>query len=315
MRRSDHLPPLHSLRAFEAVGRLLSFRRAGEELLISQSAISHHIRQLELHLGTRLFERKARTVHLTESGKTLYSKVRDAFALIAEGVLSLRSAASQTVRVSLLPSFAANWLVPRLPRFQQDHPDVDLLLDPTLRLVDVAAGEADLAIRYGDGNWPGVDVNLLMPGAVTPVMSPALAQSGAPLRSTQDLLEHTLLLSRSPDEWTTWAAAYDVDLAWAHKLQLVDYNIVLQAALDGLGVALGRLALVEDRLRAGSLVAPLPDAISSDGSSYWTVTRRDRSNEPATDVFRTWLKAQGEREQVWNRASLAGLAPLTSPLI
>ena len=292
MRRSLDLPPLHALRAFEVVGRLLSFRQAGEELLISQSAVSHHIRQLELHLGVRLFHRKARTIELTPAGLALHEKVCGAFALIAEGAASVRSTASRAVRVSMLPSFAANWLVPRLPRFQQAHPAINLQLDPTLRVVDVGAGEADVAIRYGDGAWPGVDTTLLMPGAVTPVMSPGLLRGGAPISSPKDILQHTLLLSRSPEEWTVWAEAHGVDLAQAKTLQLVDYNIVLQAALEGLGVALGRLVLVDDRLRSGSLVAPFPEAVSTKGAGYWIVTARDRSNALPLEAFENWLKTE-----------------------
>src|SRR5689334_6587002 len=146
VRSSSALPPLLSLRAFAAVARLLSFRRAGEELLITQSAVSHHIRELEQNLGVKLFIRKARGVDLTPEGLEYFEFVRQAFDLIADGTSHLRRRAMKSrVRVSLLPSFAANWLVPRLRRFNESHPDIELVLDPTLRLTDFADGETDLA--------------------------------------------------------------------------------------------------------------------------------------------------------------------------
>ena len=202
MRSSTTLPPLQALRAFEAVARLMSFRRAGEELLITQSAVSHHIRQLEEFLGLPLFVRKARSIALTPEGEDYRARTTDAFRLIAAATADLRGRSRRNVvRISLLPSFAANWLVSRLHGFQSLHPDIGLELDPTLRSADIAAGEADIAIRYGDGNWPGVDVRLLMAEQLSPVISPALLQSDKTIETPQDLLRHTLLFARKPVDW------------------------------------------------------------------------------------------------------------------
>ncbi len=286
MRSSALLPPLAALRAFEAVGRLLSFRRAGEELLITQSAVSHHIRALEAALGVRLFERRARSIALTPAGARYLEAVGAAFALIREGTAELTR---PLLRVSVLPSFAANWLVPRLPQFEAQHPGIAVELEPTLALVDLAAGEADLAIRYGEGPWPGGRAELLVAEALTPVLSPAL-QARQPVATPQDLLGHTLLLSRRPIDWEAWAAAAGIDLGRARRVQLTDYNIVLQAALDGQGVALGRSWLIEDRLRAGALIAPCPLSVTRAQFGHWLLLPADRRPAPAAAAFAAWLK-------------------------
>ncbi|MFY7962951.1 MAG: LysR family transcriptional regulator, partial [Elsteraceae bacterium] len=155
MRRSPDLPPLQALRAFEAAGRLLSFRRAAEELLVTQSAVSHQIALLEGALGVRLFVRKARGVSLTEAAARYLAAVQASFGGLEQATAILRGSRERSaLRVSLTPSFAANFLAPRLGRFAQAHPDVDLLLDPTLQMADIAASAADLAIRYGGGDYP-----------------------------------------------------------------------------------------------------------------------------------------------------------------
>ena len=294
MRASPALPPLHALRAFEAVGRLLSFRRAGEELLITQSAVSHHIRQLEEALGLRLFERKARSIALTTAGERYLEVVSRAFGVLAEGTADLSALrARQSLRVSLLPSFAANWLVPRLGRFRDAHPSVDVELDPTLRLVDLTAGEADIAIRYGDGRWPDARAELLIAERLTPVLSPALAQEHR-LQDPAELLAMPLLLTKRPFDWDIWAAKAGVDLTAARTIQLTDYNIVLQAAIDGEGVALGRTVLIEDRLRAGLLVAPCPHVVISPRAGHWLLTPERRRPSPAVQAFVHWIGREAE---------------------
>lgn len=284
MRRSATLPPLPSLRAFAAVGRLLSFRKAGEELLITQSAVSHHVKQLEDYLGTALFERHGRTISLTAAGQAFLARVDAGFATIEAGVREVRGDPA-TVRVSLLPSFAANWLVPRLPHFRALHPEIVVELDPSLETVDLGQGTADLAIRYGVPGWPGLDAECLMREALTPVLSGAKE----PLREPGDVLHHTLLLSRRETDWQLWAKACGVDLAKARTLQLVDYNLVLQAAAEGQGIAMGRLSLVRERLRNGALVAPLPVVQAQDDAAYWLLSASARALSKSAAVFRQWL--------------------------
>ncbi len=289
MRTSPILPPLPALRVFEAVGRLMSFRKAGEELLITQSAVSHHIRQLEAALGARLFTRRPRGIDLTEEGRRYHAATVRAFAEIAAATAALRAEAGRTaVRVSLLPSFAANWLVARLASFQAGHPEIRLELDPTLRLVDLAANEADLAIRYGDGNWPGAEPQLLMEERLAPVASPALA---AGLAAAPDLLRHPLLLTQNPTDWQIWADAAGLDIAKATTLQLIDYNIAIQAALDGQGIAMGRLLLLRDHLRSGRLVQPFPEIAISPKAAHWLLLPRGGAS-PGAARFARWLLAQ-----------------------
>lgn len=293
MRSSTTLPPLQALRAFEAVARLMSFRRAGEELLITQSAISHHIRQLEEFLGLPLFVRKARGIALTPEGEDYRARTADAFRLIEAATSDLRSRSRRkVVRISLLPSFAANWLVSRLHGFQSLHPDIDLELDPTLRTADVAGGETDIAIRYGDGNWPEVDARLLMAEQLSPVISPALLQSDKPVAAPRDLLRHTLLFAKKPVDWQVWAEAVGLDLSAARTIQLTDYNITLQAALDGQGIAIGRMLLIRDHVRTGRLVQPFPQIITSSRTAHWLVTPRAGRITPAVQAFMDWLIAE-----------------------
>ncbi|MEA1652589.1 transcriptional regulator GcvA [Nitrospirillum sp. BR 11164] len=295
MRLSPILPPLPALRAFEAAGRLLSFRQAGEELLITQSAVSHHIRQLEDSLGVALFLRHARGVTLTEDGARYLAAVRQAFGLIAEATRDVRAqGARQTLRVSMVPSFAANWLVPRLDRFAAAHPDVDLILDPTLRKVDVPNGEADVGIRYGAGPQPGDGLagRLLHVDRLAPVAAPALLRRGPPLQAPADLLAHPLLFTIRPLEWRVWARAADVDLQAARTVQLTDYNIVLQAAVEGQGVAMGRALLVQDRLRAGTLVSLFPEVVvETPQVAHWLVWAAARAPTPAMTAFIDWIVA------------------------
>jgi LysR family transcriptional regulator, glycine cleavage system transcriptional activator len=290
VRSSSTLPPLQALRAFEAVARLLSFRRAGEELLISQSAVSHHIGELEKNLGRKLFIRKPRGIELTLEGERYFETVQRAFGIIASGTLDLRGrTAKGRVRVSLLPSFAANWLVPRLGRFAEAHPEIDLVFDPTLRLADLAAGDADIAIRYGDGLWEDGKSHLLMTERLTPIVSPALLRRGPKLTEPKDVLNHTLLMTLRHYEWDVWTEANGLDLTGARKIQLSDYNIVLQAVLDGQGIAIGRMLLIGDRLRNGALAPPPLNIVTSPRVGHWLVKPKRARLTPATTTFANWL--------------------------
>jgi LysR family transcriptional regulator, glycine cleavage system transcriptional activator len=296
---SQHrLPPLLALRAFAAVGRHLSFARAAIELSVTQSAISHHIRNLESDLGVKLFVRRTRAIDLTAEGERFLSVVSDAFARIEEGTRLLRKPDRVSLRVSLLASFATHWLVPRLPRFAAAHPQIDLILDPSIRLVDFQADGADLAIRYGQGGWSGVDATRLMTEYLSPVCSPRLLERDAPLRVPADLLGFPLLLSYSkqPFEWLAWSNANGINLAHARRVMLTDYNIVLQAAIDGQGIALGRRLLIGELLRNGKLVEPFPDTVVFSDIGYWLVAPRAALSAPAA-AFAQWISAEAADAQ------------------
>jgi LysR family glycine cleavage system transcriptional activator len=285
MRTASLLPPLHALRAFEAVARHGSVSRAGGELLISQSAVSHHIRKLERDLGVTLFVRRARGMSLTPEGARYFDIVSQAFALIAEGTATLRKKAADVVRVSVLPSFAAHWLAPRLSRFRAAHPGVKLEMDPTLSVADLTADDVDLAIRYGDGRWPGVESTLLMTERLTPVMR---ADGG-------DLGELPLLMTKKASDWRLWAEASGFDLGRRAKVRLTDYNVALQWALNGEGVAIGRLRLMDEHVASGALVAPFACVVESPAAAYWLV-RRPGPPSPAVEAFMDWLSAEARLE-------------------
>lgn len=264
------LPPLNTLRVFEAVGRLLSFGKAADELHITQSAVSHQIRNLEADLGVALFIRKTRAIELTAEGRRYLAAMQQVFDLLAQSTSDIVKNERVDVRISLLSSFATNWLIPRLRHFNLEYPDINLQIEPGIGLVDLASGQVDLAIRYGHGAWRGVDSRLLLAERLSPVCSPELLARGPALRQPIDLLGHSLLLSYSkePFEWTAWSQAAGVDLSTAQKSMLHDYNIVLQAALDGQGVAMGRQVLIRDKLKAGSLVQPFSQFVAGNIGHY-----------------------------------------------
>jgi len=293
MRRNRNLPPLHALRAFEAAGRLLSFREAAAELLITQSAVSHHIRQLEEDLGLRLFNRHARSVSLTEEGAEYLAQVVAAFAQLKGATADLRArAAPQRLTVSLPPSFLSLWLMPRLTGLEAAHADIDLVLDPTLALARYADGEADLGIRFGLGPWPDVDGELLMHVGVTPVLSPDLLAAGPPVETPRDLLRHRLLLPLRATEWQIWSRAMGLDVSAASTRTLSDYGIIQQAAVDGHGVAIGRDVFVRGLIAEGRLVAPFPPVPMPPETGYHLVWQRDRAHSAAMARFIAWIKAE-----------------------
>ncbi len=290
MRRVADLPPLMSLRAFEAAARLLSFRRAAKELAIAQSAVSHHVAQVERHLGVRLFVRKARGIEPTPAARRYLGEIQGAFAAIATASARLRAHESrERIRVSLLPSFAANFLVARLPDFLARAPGVAVELQPTLDLADVAASEADLAIRYGDGNYAGVTARCLGAERLVVVGSRVLLRAQTRIAKPADVGLHTLLTGMRLTDWTAWAEAVGIDLSTAEFRQLTDYNIVLQAAAAGQGLAVGRMLMIASHLKDGRLVQVLPHVAVSPRACYWLVSARHRRFTRAMTAFADWL--------------------------
>ncbi|WP_304279470.1 LysR substrate-binding domain-containing protein [Caulobacter segnis] len=281
MRSAPLLPPIPALRAFEAVARLRGVSRAARELLITQSAVSHHVRKLEQDLGVTLFVRHARGMDLTPAGERYYDTVGRAFALIADGTAALASEANAVVRISVLPSFAAHWLAPRLGRLRKAHPTLTVELDPSLDAADLRAGRHDLAIRYGGGVWDGVDATLLMTERLTPV-----AKTGS------TLADLPLLITRKAFDWTLWSAAAGFDFAAARKVQLTDYNVVAQAALQGEGVALGRLRMMGSALEQGVLTAPYDLVLETREAAYWIVIASGRRPSRAASTVIDWLRSE-----------------------
>ncbi|MBA1156598.1 LysR substrate-binding domain-containing protein [Microvirga mediterraneensis] len=287
-----HLPVLSSLRAVEAAGRHLSFSRAAQELLITQSAVSHHVRKVEEDLGVSLFVRQARSITLTPYGAKLLPYLSQALDLMAKGAEEIRRSGRRTLRVSLLASFATHWLIPRLARFTELHPDIDLILEPSTRTVDFGSEQIDLAIRYGRGGWGGTQARKFLTESISPVCSPSFAKPGGIPVEPKDLSKYPLLLSFSnaPFEWQIWSERAGVDLNAARSLMLHDYNIVIQAALDGQGIAMGRHNLIADHLRRGALVEFCNDSRVSEEIGYWIVLPEHPKHQ--AKVFAHWLTTE-----------------------
>ncbi len=294
------LPPLNALRAFEAAARHLSFTKAAEELYVTQAAISHQVKALEEALGVQLFRRLNRRLMLTDAGQLYLPALTEAFDAIDAATARLRvdENAGRLV-VSVANSLAAKWLLPRLPRFRDRHPEVEVEISAADRLVDFSRDNVDMAIRYGLGHYPGLRVDPLMKDTNFPVCSPALLASAVPLRVPGDLRHHILLHDDvstfdAPD-WSKWLADAGVTGVRADRGQRYSHSsLVIQAAIDGQGVALGRSTLVALDLEAGRLVQPFGPALPSRYACY-VVSPPATAERPKIKAFRDWLLEEAER--------------------
>ena len=290
---SRRLPPLNALRAFEAAARHLSFTRAAAELHVTQTAISHQIKALEERLGVRLFRRLPRGLLLTEAAQRLLPPVRDAFDQIAAATERLAAGgAGATLTVSVLPSFAAKWLVPRLGRLRAAHPDLDLRISASSELVDFARDDVDVGIRMGSGVYPGLRVERLFGEALVPVCSPLLREGPHPLLRPEDLAHHVLLHDEDYAGWELWLRLAGVPGVLARRGPVfTDSGMVVQAAAEGQGVALARRVLAAGDLAAGRLVQPFDVSIPHD-LAYYLVCPEATAEQPKIAAFRSWLLAE-----------------------
>jgi len=293
MRR--RLPPLNALRAFEAAARHLSFTRAADELAVTQAAVSHQVKALEEYLGTNLFRRFNRALALSEAGRGYLPAVREAFDLLDQATRDLRERdASGPLRVSVIPSFAAKWLLPRLSRFRKLHPDIDVLISANNAPVDFTQDDSDMAIRFGHGDYPGLRVDFLMADFSLALCSPRLLEGEHPLRVPADLKHHTLLqddVMGKDDEpdWHTWLKAAGVSgIDGSKGPGFSDSAMVLQAAIEGQGVALGRWSLAAEDVAAGRLVQPF-DVIVPTSYSYYVVSPIPTDSWRKVRLFREWM--------------------------
>lgn len=287
------LPPLTSLRAFEAAGRKLSFTEAAQELTVTQAAISHQIKALEEHLDVALFVRLPRRLELTKAGKILLPVVSDAFNRIANSVAKLEpNVASSALTVRLAPTFAAKWLSPRLDDFRRQHPEIDLSLTLGNDPVDFRRQPIDIAITYGKGAWRGVVAERLLSIDFFPVCAPGFIRDDHPLNSPADLAHYTLLHDTGHDSWGNWLELAGASEIPANKGTVVDdTNVLIQAAIDGLGIALGSTLFVADHLAAGRLVRPFDTTMQSD-YAYYVVCPKQHLKRAEIAEFRNWLLAQ-----------------------
>lgn len=293
----NKLPPLNALRAFEAGARHLSFTKAAEELHVTQAAVSHQVKALEEHLGYPLFKRMTRKLALTEQGRTLFPVVSEAFLRIAETADDLRSAGdSRTLSISVTPAFGAKWLVYRLPRFWQKHPEIDLKVHHSILLADLRYDDVDVAIRFGHGGWDGLVTEFMLRVDYTPVCSPALLKGRHPLKRPDDLRHHTLLHEDDYDGWTQWLAVAGVtDIDPRRGPVIDDATVLMQTAVDGGGVALGKLSMVGRDLAAGTLVAPFDITVLTD-LGYHMVYLPGALEREKVRVFRDFIMEEVERE-------------------
>lgn len=288
---ANRLPPLNTLRVFEAAARHLSFTRAAEELFVTQAAVSHQIKSLEEFLGLPLFWRRNRSLYLTDAGQQYLPVVRQALALIQQGTDELlQQDLAGTLSITVLPSFAARWLVPRLGRFIEANPDIDVKILPSNRLVDFYRDGVDVGIRFGLGEYPGLCVHRLMGDRLIAVCAPALLTGEKPLREPSDLRHFTLLQDADElDHFPDWLAMAGVEgLETRRGLFFNDASLVIQAALGGQGVALVREVLVAADLDGGRLVQPFSQSMSIP-YEYYLVYPRERTEQPRIRAFREWL--------------------------
>ncbi|MET3992979.1 LysR family glycine cleavage system transcriptional activator [Bradyrhizobium sp. S3.9.2] len=289
------LPSLNGLRAFEAAARHLSFTLAASELNVTQTAISHQIRRLEEELGIRLFVRQNRALALTPEARDYLPGVRAAFndLRLATDRL-LRKDDDKVLTVSTLASLAAKWLLPRLTDFQEQHPGIDVRITTSTSLVDFQRDNVDAAIRYGRGQWPGLRADWLMADELFPVCSPSLLRGDKPLRQPEDLKGYPLLhtSNANSDDWRLWltAAGLPGDIARQPGITFDMIFMTIQAAIDGIGVAMGRTSYVQDDIAKGRLVVPFKIALPAD-AGFYLVAPEGRREAPKLAAFRKWMIA------------------------
>jgi LysR family glycine cleavage system transcriptional activator len=293
MTTNQRLPPIASIRAFEAVVRHMNFTRAAEELGITQAAVSYQIRLLEERMGSALFVREPRRLTLTASGVRLASPVKDAFELLRAAFESFDAESETVLSLSIAETIASNWLVPRLGSFQLEHPSIAVRLEASDELVDFDRTARDVGIRTGRGSWPGLEAQYLFPMELAPVCTPALLQQFGPLREPKDLLKLPLISPSDPN-WGIWfasAGVADVNLTSLRGLDLQVQHLEGKAALAGQGVALVNPLFFANELRSGGLVRAV-DLTASSELSYWLVYPKKRRTRAKVRAFRDWLMSQ-----------------------
>jgi LysR family glycine cleavage system transcriptional activator len=283
---------LNGLKAFEAAARSESFTRAAEELNVTQGAVSHQVKALEDTLGLKLFNRESQRLIITEAGRDYLAVVRDALDRIALGTERLlQRQNSGVLTVSTSPDFAAKWLVNRLGRFSEKHPDIDLRVSASTQYVDFVREDVDVAIRHGDGNWPGLDVQRLYSERLFPICSPKLVSGRNRISKPGDLLKFPLLRLEDGKNWMRLFEAAGIAEPVGPGPVLNRASMLIDAAIDGQGIALARTALAAWDLINGRLVRPI-DASLRMANTYWIVCPKAAANVPKIVTFRNWVLAE-----------------------
>lgn len=280
--------PLNALRAFEASARLESFTKAGMELRVGQTAISHQVKALEVELGVKLFKRLPRGLALTEEAQVLLPVLTDAFRRMSEKLNQLGTGNFREIlTVGVVATFAIGWLLPRLPSFCEAHPHIDLRIKTNNNRADTLLDGLDLFIRFGDGTWQGTEATHLMEAPLSPVCAPELARR---IRKPKDLLSTHLLRSYRWDDWPLWFGSAGLSAPDLRGWMFDSSLALVEAAARGCGVALVPVAMFADDLASNRIVQPL--SISAHAGSYWLTSLKSRRETPAMTAFRNWLNAQ-----------------------
>ncbi|MDX8392109.1 MAG: transcriptional regulator GcvA [Mariprofundaceae bacterium] len=291
MSNLPRLPSLNALRAFAVAGSHLNLRSAADELFVTASALSHQIRHLEEQLGVKLFVRQRRGLSLTRTGKILHPQIAAAFTQLGEAMNSIRpSEHPGAITVSMLSTFAMRWFIPRLYRFQQQHPDIEVRISTGIELVDFEREDIDCAIRSGLGKWPTTETIRLLDEQFTPVCSPTLPTTEMPLNRPSDLAGHTLLHSKlRPHDWQTWLKAEALaELTPDKQQEFETRNFAIAAAIRGLGVAIIDPLLVQEELKDDRLIQPFAQTLPT-RSAYYLVWSAKRKESREMAAFRVWL--------------------------
>jgi LysR family glycine cleavage system transcriptional activator len=288
---SRRLPPLKSIRSFEAAARRGSFSEAAEELFVTPSAISHQVKSLEEYLGVSLFRRARRQVLLTIAGERYLEAVSHALDEIDLATRRLlASSAAGAVNISVAPAFLTRWLVPKVREFQNRHPDIELRLSPNNGPIDFARSDIDMAIYFGDGQWSGVEDFFLREVVLVPVCSPAFVEANPRMTVPSDLCAHTLIdISTRPAEWDEFLASFGVTRRKrANRLSLTSTSLALGAAMENLGIALADRHLVAREVRYGQLVCALDIELNTH-QGYYLVYQKGRRLSEEMRAFRDWV--------------------------
>ncbi|MCC8463389.1 transcriptional regulator GcvA [Photorhabdus bodei] len=296
---SKRLPPLNALRVFDAAAHHLSFTKAAEELFVTQAAVSHQMKSLEDFLGLKLFRRRNRSLLLTEEGQSYYLDIKEIFTAINEATRKLQArSAKGALTVSLSPSFAIQWLVPRLSSFNLAYPGIDVRIQAVDREEDKLADDVDVAIFYGRGNWPGLRTDRLYAEYLLPVCSPSLLTGENPLKTPADLARHTLLHDSSRRDWQAYVRQLDMQQQInVQQGPIFSHSaMVIQAAVHGQGIALANNVMARTEIDAGRLVCPFNDVLVSK-NAFYLVCHDNQAELGKIAAFRQWVLAQAASEQ------------------
>lgn len=290
------LPSLNAVRSFDAAARHLSFTLAARELCVTQGAVSRMVQALESELGVALFHRIGRNLELTTAGAAYHPHILEALDRIAAATRSVkRMDGGGVLCISVLPTFAMRWLVPRLPRFQQQHPDILVDITTSERLINLSAEPIDIGIRYGMGQWPNTEATLFMPEDVAVYCSPALLQRGPPLHAPADLIKHRLLLHTTrPDAWQRYFAACGLsppDTSQSPGFE--HFFMVIEAAAAGMGVALLPSFLARAELASGRLVRPYDQTLRNE-QAYYIAHEPGAGRTRKIRLAKEWLLAEAK---------------------